>query len=221
MGRGARIQGLAKTLLLCAALACSTPRAQDAPPALPQVVMETASGEVIVELDTTRAPVTAQNFLRYVDAKRFDDTSIYRAVKIGDEGKYGLVQGGIRGDRKRAFPPIAHESPATTHLSHLDATISMAREAPGSATGDFFFIVGDLVALDGAPDKDDPGYAVFGRVVSGMDVVRSILELPRSETADQEVMKGQMLAMPVKITRMRRAPPPAPAPEPASPQPGQ
>jgi peptidyl-prolyl cis-trans isomerase A (cyclophilin A) len=201
------------TALVAAVFAVPSTQAQDAAPAeapvavilpLPQVVMHTALGDITIELDTAHAPLTAQNFLRYVDAKRFDGITIYRAVKIGDEGKYGLVQGGLRGDRKRAFPPVAHESPATTKLSHLDATISMAREEPGSATGDFFFIVGDLVALDGAPDKDDPGYAVFGRVTAGMDVVRAVLELPRSETADQESMKGQILAAPVAITTTRR-----------------
>jgi len=182
-----------------------TPASEPAQP-LPSVSMHTTLGDIQIELDTASAPVTAGNFLRYVDAKRFDDITIYRAVKIGDDGKYGLVQGGLRGDRTRAFEPIAHESPATTGLSHRDATISMAREAPGSATGDFFFIIGDLVSLDGAADKGDPGYAVFGRVTAGMDVIRSILELPRSETAEEEVMKGQMLAVPVKITSTRRLP---------------
>lgn len=200
--------------LVAACFILPVSHAQDAPTVavpvaslpLPSVVMHTALGDITIELDTAHAPLTAQNFLRYVDAKRFDGITIYRAVKIGDEGKYGLVQGGLRGDRKRAFPPVPHESPATTKLSHLDATISMAREEPGSATGDFFFIVGDLVALDGAPDKDDPGYAVFGRVTAGMEVVRAVLELPRSETADQESMKGQILAAPVAITATRRVP---------------
>ena len=184
----------------------AAPSAAPNAPATTEVIIQTTLGDIHVALEVQRAPVTAYNFLRYVDAKRFDATSIYRAVKIGDDGKYGLVQGGLRGDRKRAFPPISHESPATTGLSHLDGAISMAREAPGSATADFFFIVGDLVALDGAPDKDDPGYAVFGRVTGGMDIVRSILDLPRSDTADQAVMKGQMLAEPVKITSVRRSP---------------
>ena len=206
MSRAARlpIRLLASlAVLFGGALAAAQTTDDDPPPALPVVVMHTALGDVRIELDTVHAPITAGNFLRYVDAKRFDDVTIYRAVKIGDDGKYGLVQGGIRGDRARAFEPIPHESPATTGLSHRDATISMAREAPGSATGDFFFIVGDLVSLDGAPDKD-PGYAVFGRVVEGMDLIRAILELPRSETADQEAMKGQMLAEPVKILRTKR-----------------
>ena len=209
----ARISGRSLSLIAWLTLGGSFAHAQEsAAPALPTVVLQTSLGAIEIELDTIRAPVTAQNFLKYVDANRFDGVTIYRAVKIGDDGKYGLVQGGIRGDRKRAFPPIAHESPSTTGLSHRDATISMAREAPGSATGDFFFIVGDLVSLDGAPARDDPGYAVFGRVTTGMDIVRSILDLPRSETADQEVMKGQMLAEPVKITTARRSSAPAPIP---------
>jgi len=87
----------------------------------------------------------------------------------------------------------------------VDGAISMARENPGTATADFFIVVGDLVSMDGKPDGD-PGYAVFGRVVQGMDVVRAMLELPRSAEARNPVMKGQMLAEPVKVTTARRAP---------------
>lgn len=173
-------------------------------PALPRVVLHSSRGDILVELEVRRAPVTVRNFLRYVDQKRLDGSDFYRAVKIGDDGKYGLVQGGLRGNPKRVLKPIAHESPRTTGLSHLDGVISMARTDPGTATADFFFVVGDLVALDGQASGDEVGYAAFGRVVEGMDVVRDILEQPRSVDGGEGVMKGQMLAKPVKIISVRR-----------------
>jgi peptidyl-prolyl cis-trans isomerase A (cyclophilin A) len=125
-------------------------------------------------------------------------------VKIGDDSQYGLVQGGLQGDRKRSLPPIAHESPTTTGVSHVSGAISMAREAPGTATADFFFVIGDLVALDGAPGSD-PGYAAFGRVTEGLELLRSVLDLPRAASAANEAMKGQMLAEPIRILTVRRA----------------
>ena len=115
------------------------------------------------------------------------------------------MQGGLQGDPKRMFKPIAHESPSVTGLRHVDGAISMARLEPGSATAEFFIIVGDLVSLDGAMDGSDPGYAVFGRVTQGMDIVRQMLELPRDPQAGEGAMKGQMLAEPVKVLSVRRA----------------
>jgi peptidyl-prolyl cis-trans isomerase A (cyclophilin A) len=208
---------------LLSLLACFAPQAwsQDAPapaappapqadaprpPATTTVVFTTAMGDIHIAVETERAPVTAANFLRYVDNKRFDGITFYRAHKVSPDGKYAIVQGGLQGLSSRVFKPIAHESPQVTKLSHLDGAISMAREAPGTATADFFIVVGDLVSMDGKPDGSDPGYAVFGRVVSGMDVVRAMLELPRSEDARNPVMKGQMLAAPVKVVTARRAP---------------
>jgi peptidyl-prolyl cis-trans isomerase A (cyclophilin A) len=174
-------------------------------PALVSIVIHTALGDIRLALEADRAPLTVRNFLRYVDLKRFDGCDFYRAVKIDEEGKYGLVQGGLHGNPKRAFKPVAHEAPAVTGLSHVSGAISMARTAPGTATADFFIVVGDLVALDGKPGDDDPGYAVFGRVTDGMEVVRQILDQPRSPEAGEPVMKGQMLANPVKILSVRRA----------------
>ncbi len=181
----------------------SPPAAVAAAPALVTVVLHTSLGDIQVALEQDRAPLTTRNFLHYVDTKRFDGSDFYRAVKIGDEGKYGLVQGGLKGNPKRVFKPIAHESPGATGLSHLNGAISMARTNPGTATADFFFVVGDLTSLDGKGDAEDPGYAVFGHVTQGMDVVREILEQPRSE-AGEGVMKGQMIASPIKILSARR-----------------
>lgn len=160
-------------------------------------------GDIHLALEVGRAPITAGNFLRYVDAKRFDGITFYRAMKVSEDGRYGLVQGGLS-DPKLLYKPIAHESPATTGLSHVDGAISMGRNEPGSAVADFFIVIGDLVSMDGTADGKDPGYAVFGRVTDGMDLVHAILELPRSEAARNPVMQGQMLAEPVKILTVRR-----------------
>jgi len=202
---------VARLLVLCGMTIAGVTAAQEAatpaPPASPatvMVVMHTALGDVQVSLEAQRAPVTTANFLQYVDAKRFDNATFYRAVKIGTDDMYGMVQGGIRGDPKKEFKPIAHESPSTTGLSHVDGAISMARLEPGTATADFFFIIGDLTALDGKADGTDPGYAVFGHVTQGMEILKRILLLPRSETAGEGIMKGQMLAEPVKILSVRR-----------------
>jgi peptidyl-prolyl cis-trans isomerase A (cyclophilin A) len=154
---------------------------------------------------TQRAPITAANFLRYVDQKRLDGSDFYRAMAVGEDGQYGLIQGGLRGNPKRVLKPIAHEPTSVTGLSHVDGAISMARGDPGTATADFFVLIGDLVSLDAQPNGGDPGYAVFGHVVNGMDVVHLIFSQPRSPTAGAGVMKGQMLAMPVKILTARRA----------------
>lgn len=147
-------------------------------------------------------PVTTANFLHYVDQKRLDGGRFYRAVPIGDDGKYGLLQGGLYGMRVQTFKPIAHEAPAVTGLHHVDGAVSMARGAPGTAASEFFIVIGDLDYLDGK--DDDPGYAVFGHVESGMDVVRQLLAMPRSPDAGGADMRGQMLASPVKIVTARR-----------------
>jgi peptidyl-prolyl cis-trans isomerase A (cyclophilin A) len=173
-------------------------------PAMAQVLMHTALGDIHVAIEIERAPITAKNFLRYVDLKRFDGVNFYRAVKVDDEGKYGLVQGGVRSMPKMVLNAIVHEPHAVTGLSHLDGAISMAHGGPGTARGDFFIVVGDLVSLDGNGTPSDPGYAVFGRVTEGMDIVRNIMGMPRSADVGDGSMKGQMLANPVKILTVRR-----------------
>ena len=173
-------------------------------PASARVLLQTSEGTITLELESERAPVTSANFLRYVDAKRLDGISFYRAMKAAPG--QGLIQAGVR-DPGRLFPPIAHEPTTQTGLSHVDGAISMARHAPGSATADFFIIIGTMATLDANPQQagDNLGFAVFGRVVEGMDVVRRILELPISPTQGEGVMKGQMLADPVRIVSARRA----------------
>jgi peptidyl-prolyl cis-trans isomerase A (cyclophilin A) len=182
-----------------------TPAPAPAPKAATvRVSLQTCEGAIVLELEKERAPITTANFLRYVDQKRLDGTSFYRAAKVA-EG-YGLIQGGTRNDPKRTLPPIAHEPTNRTGLTNNDGAISMARNAPGSAAGDFFLIVGDMSSLDADPSQpgDNAGFAAFGHVVEGMDVVRKILDAPTSPTEGEGVMKGQMLAPQIRILTARR-----------------
>lgn len=175
-----------------------------APAKIVHVLLKTSAGDITLGLDTTHAPITSANFLRYVTQHRFDGTSFYRAMRL-DEG-LGLIQGGTRNDPKRTLPPIAHEPTTQTGLTHDDGAISMARYAPGTAAGDFFIIVRGMHALDADPSQpgDNQGFAVFGHVTEGMDVVRKILDAPTSPTAGEGAMKGQILAQPVRIVSATR-----------------
>jgi peptidyl-prolyl cis-trans isomerase A (cyclophilin A) len=202
-------------LALAASLAAALPAAAQASD--PFVKMHTPQGDIVLELFADKAPITVRNFLRYVDAKRMDGATFYRSsTPPGDKTfTYGILQGGLGTDPKKLYPPIPHESTIKTGLSHTDGTISMTRYAPGTATANFSICVGDQTYLDADPKdpKANPGYAAFGRVVQGMDVVRKLLAEPRDPTKGVGVMKGEMLARPVPILTVRRTgAPPAPPP---------
>lgn len=174
-------------------------------PDLVRVRLETEAGPILLELDSRRAPVTAANFVRYVDSKRLDGTYFYRAARTKGATGRGFVQGGIRHSARRAFPPIAHEPTSATGLRHGDGTVSMARAAPVGAMGDFFIVVGGAMpAMDEKPGS--PGFAAFGRVVEGMDLVRAILAAPVVANAGRGAMRGQMIEKPVRIVSARREP---------------
>lgn len=175
-----------------------------APAAATHVTLSTGAGEIVLAIETEKAPVTSANFLKYVDGRRLDGTSFYRTVKVQAEPRYGFIQFGTQNDPKRTLPPIAHESTSKTGLSHVDGAISMAMAAPGSARGDFFIIVGNTPAMDA--EGANPGYAVFGRVIQGMDVVHRIMDMPTSATKGEGIMKGQMLEPTVPVNAARRAP---------------
>jgi peptidyl-prolyl cis-trans isomerase A (cyclophilin A) len=168
-----------------------------------RVALDTEAGRIVIAVDRGHAPITAKNFLRYVDAKRLDGITFYRAMKLW-EGT-GLVQGGVR-DGAKLFPPIAHEPTSQTGLRHEDGTISMARAEPGSARCDFFITVGKIDGFNaGTKDGDGLGFAAFGRVVEGMDVVRKLLAAPTSPTKGAALgMQGQLLETPVKIVKATR-----------------
>jgi len=163
------------------------------------VVLTTSAGDIVIALDPA-APVTSANFLRYVDDKRFDGTDFYRGMVIAPG--LGLIQGGANNAPDRILDPIAHEPTSQTGLRHTDGAVSMARYEPGSATGDFFIILGDVPSLDASPS--DPGFAVFGHVIDGMDVVRQILAAPKSATEGEGFMRGQMLDPRIAILSARR-----------------
>ncbi|WP_174274756.1 peptidylprolyl isomerase [Sphingomonas bacterium] len=190
-------------LAACPALA-QAPLADPAKPVVVHVRLLTGEGPIVLEIEKQRAPISAGYFLRYVDQKRLDGTVFYRAVKVAPG--FGLIQGGPRNDPKRVLPAIPHEPTTKTGLSHVEGTISFARGAPGTATGDFFITVGDLSSMDADPAQpgDNLGFAAFGHVVEGMELVKHILEEPTSPTAGSAAMKGQMLAQPVKIVSARR-----------------
>jgi peptidyl-prolyl cis-trans isomerase A (cyclophilin A) len=172
-------------------------------PANIRVALHTEAGDIIVELEMARAPITAGNFLHYVDAHRLDGTEFYRAMHTASDA--GLIQGGVR-DPRQLFPPIAHEPTSQTGLSHVDGALSAPRFEPGSARGDFTIMVGPQLYLDAGPGSggDGLGYAVFGHVVEGMDVVRRILAAPTSPTEGEGVMRGQMLSPRIHIITARR-----------------
>lgn len=193
------IRPRASLALLLLALPITAPAA---PPPPPRVAIETSLGRIVVEMATKQAPITSANFLRYVDEKRLDGTTFYRAARAKGAPKMGFVQGGIRHSYTRMLPPIAHEPTSKTHLRHVDGTISMARDAPGSATGDFFIIVGPGASLDAK--GSDPGYAAFGHIVSGMDVVRRILAGKTVVQTGVGATKGQMLVKQIPITSAHR-----------------
>ena len=198
--------------LFASPLAAEQPAVEAAKPATTLVVIETTRGDITVALETERAPVTAANFLRYADEDRFDGTVFYRAMHLdwGDPPN-GLLQGGTQNDPERILGGIAHEPTSATGLSHTDGALSMARLEPGTATGDFSIMIKDQTGLDAQPGSDDPnmqlGYAVFGYVVDGMNVVRAIHASPRDPDAGEGWMKGQMLAEPVTIVDVRRVEP--------------
>ena len=175
-------------------------------PALVRVSLKTSIGTIIIALDMKHAPITARNFLSYVEEKRFDNTSFYRAAKARTRPGYGFIQGGIDHAVRRALAPIAHEPTDRTGILHTDGTISMARNDPGTAMGDFFIIVGGASYLDASRSAKGyyPGYAAFGHVVGGMDVVRKILDAPVIPRAGYGSTKGQMIRAPIRIISAQR-----------------
>lgn len=166
---------------------------------LVKVAIQTSAGRIVVALDRGRAPVTVANFLRYVDAHRYEGQTFYRAMPY-DKG--GLIQAGITTDARKLFGPIAHEATSRTGLKNVRGALAMARLEPGSARSDFFILTEDIPAFDAT--AADPGFAAFGRVIEGMEVVEKIFHSPVSATKGAGVMKGQMLEPGVKIVRMTR-----------------
>jgi len=166
------------------------------------IIIRSGIGEIYARLDLRRAPVTSLNFLRYVDAGLFDSTCFYRVVRFDNQPKDSVrievIQGGRYENEDNGFPPIIHETTEITGIRHRNGTVSMARSRPGSATSEFFICIGDQPELDfgGKRNPDRQGFAAFGKVIKGMDVVRQIHATNSS---------GQYLEKPVLITEIIRA----------------
>jgi peptidyl-prolyl cis-trans isomerase A (cyclophilin A) len=176
-----------------------------AAPARPvRVEIKTEIGAIVVAVDTRHAPVTAANFLAYVDQKRFDGLAFYRAARADGRPKEGFVQGGTNNMMTRMLKPIKHEPTTVTGLRHVDGTLSMARDDPGTATGDFFIVVGDGHYLDAT--RKDPGYAAFGHVLSGMPLVHQMLAAKTYPGGWSKETEGQQMVRPVRILSARRLP---------------
>ena len=195
---------LALAAALCASPAFAQNAGAEAGFATTPVILTTPLGQIVLALETQRAPVTSANFLRYVDRKLYDGASFYRASrpKGSTTDDRGLVEGGLSAHPEKLLPPIAHESTAQTGLSHIDGTISIARNAPGTAQADFFICLGEQTYLDATATQ--PGFAAFGRVTQGLEIVKQILVMPTDPEKGEGSMKGEMLAQPVPITSVRR-----------------
>ncbi|HEY8258739.1 MAG TPA: peptidylprolyl isomerase [Gemmatimonadales bacterium] len=176
--------------------------------ARPHVLLTTSLGEIEVEVDSVDAPTTSANFLRYVDLGFYGNFGrFHRTVRSdnqpNDKVKIGVIQAGLAPYRAQNFPPISLERTNLTGLHHLDGTISMARDGPNTATSDFFICVGNQPALDygGKRNPDGQGFAAFGRVIRGMDVVKKIQE---------SSARGQTLTPAIRILKAVRIAPARP-----------
>jgi len=164
------------------------------------VLIETTMGEIKVEVYPKKAPITSNNFLKYVDAGLYDGTSFFRTVTMqnqpDDDVRIEVIQGG-QVPKEKEYDPIQLERTTKTGLKHLDGVISMGRYKPDSAKSSFFFCIGDQPELDyaGKRNPDGQGFAAFGKVIEGMDVVRKIQVMPH---------EGQRLTPPIEITRIKR-----------------
>ena len=197
-------------LALAQATATATPTVPAPKEDLVPVAIETNLGRIVVALDRAHAPVTTANFLHYVDTHRYDGQVFYRAMHVADQNGAdgGLIQGGITTDARKLFPPIAHEPTSETGIHNVAGAISMANAGPGTARADFFILLSDMPGLDAnGPGGDANGFAAFGHVTEGMDVVRKIWESPVSQTKGEGAMKGQMLDPQVKILDAKRLQP--------------
>ena len=174
------------------------------------VSLETSLGAIVIALKARQAPLTTANFLRYVDGKLYDGASFWRSAKANSPVDYGLIEGGLQGDPQKVLKPVAHEPTTQTGLRHVDGTVSLARKEPGTGDSDFFICVGEAPYLDANPAAnpadggDNLGFAAFGQVVKGMEIVHKILNLPTPGKATNPVMEGQMLDPVVPIVSARR-----------------
>jgi peptidyl-prolyl cis-trans isomerase A (cyclophilin A) len=196
-----------KIFLILAALTTFTACADKSPQSV-HLTMQTSLGAIEMELYPEQAPLSVENFVRLADGGHLDGATFYRTVSPqNDNGSpvISVIQGGI-GDAESPFAPIAHETTLQTGLPHLDGSLSMARSEVGTASTEFFICIGAQPALDfaGTRNADGEGFAVFGQVVSGMDVVHAIHQSPADAPAEVEYFQNQLINEPVVIISLRR-----------------
>ena len=172
-------------------------------PGLPHVVVRTDLGDIEIEVDTRRAPISAGNFLEHVDAGLYDGGRFHRTVKMDNQPnndvKIEVIQAGVDPAREKGITKsIPLERTSVTALRHLDGTVSTPRDKPDSARSGFFICINDQPSLDfgGMRNPDGQGFGAFGRVVRGMDVVRKIQQAPNKD--------AQNLTPPVTIIAIKR-----------------
>lgn len=178
-----------------------------------EVLMETSAGNVVIELYPEAAPLSVNNFLRYVDGGYYDHSKFYRVVRTDNQAQNNInievIQGGLgMGTETPPFEPIAHESTKSSGILHTDGAISMARAEPGSAASEFFICINDQPELDfgGMRNPDGKGFAAFGKVIEGMSVIRAIQNMKTDSPAggELEYTSGQILLEPVIIKHISR-----------------
>jgi peptidyl-prolyl cis-trans isomerase A (cyclophilin A) len=185
--------------LLCLVFSCSHKKYKE-----PHVIIETGFGDIEVELYPGKAPKSVAAFLSYVDSGFYKNSSFYRVLKEENQPsasfKSELIQGGIwQTNYKKgvSLPGIPHEPTNKTGILHKDGTISLARTTPGTASSEFFICIGDQPAYDygGAANPDRQGFAAFGKVIKGMDIIRQIHQQPDYEESFEK---------PVEIINIKR-----------------
>src|SRR5262245_13655811 len=193
---------------LAAAVFAQSPPPQSPADRQPVVVFETEKGAIEIEVDTRHAPMTAANFLKYVDGKFFDGGVVNRAVRPDNTVRHDIEIQVIQfqidpGRRREQFPPMALERTSVTGLKQVDGAVSMARNGPDTATASFSIVIGDQPEMDfgGRRNPDGQGFAVFGRVVGGMEVVRAIHAAP---TGQRGPYGTESLDPPIRIVNAHR-----------------
>lgn len=178
-----------------------------------EVVLDTTEGAILLELYPEKAPKTVANFLKYVDGGHFENGSFYRVVRLDNQAqnkvKIEVIQGGLlEFGGSKGFEPIPLERTNATGLKHRDGTLSMARGDPDSATSEFFICMNDQPSLDfgGKRNPDGQGFAAFGKVTEGMDVVRKIQAMKTipPDPDKLEYTSGQFLETPVRFLSFKR-----------------
>lgn len=197
-----------RIILIAIALTAFTACADKSPQSI-HLTMQTSLGAIELELYPEQAPLSVENFVRLADGGHLDGATFYRTVSPqNDNGSpvISVIQGGI-GDAENPFAPIAHETTLQTGLPHLDGSLSMARSEVGTASTEFFICIGAQPALDfaGTRNADGEGFAVFGQVISGMDVVHAIHQAPADAPTEFEYFENQLINDPVVIESIKRS----------------